>query len=157
MPNRGLEDIRGKVEKIVDSFLAVEAYLLINNSSERAITHRLAVMLENNFDEWDIDCEYNRNQDEVKRLMYAIPSEHSVEEKDVVPDIIIHERMTENNLLVVEVKKSTNHETNDKDLAKLRAFKEQLSYQNALFVRFLVGVEKPDIEHMEWVLGDMDI
>ncbi len=151
MPNRGLEDIQGKVEKIVSSFLAKEAILLIQDNAERAITHRLAVMLEKSFAEWDVDCEYNRSQHEVKRLMYAISSEHSVEERDVIPDIIIHKRNTRRNLLVIEVKKSTNPETNDRDLAKLRAFKEEHGYRNALFVRFLTGAETPDIQQMEWV------
>ncbi len=151
MPKMDKDNIRVKVEGILASFLSVEADLFINNASEQAMTHRLAVLLEKDFSEWNIDCEYNRNQDEVKRLIYAISSEHHVEAKDVVPDIIIHERMTENNLLVIEVKKSTNLETDEKDLAKLRAFKEQLGYQNAFFVRFLVGTDQPGIQHMEWV------
>lgn len=151
MPKIDLDNIRETVEEMVVSFMTEESELLVNNCAEQAITHRLAVLLERYFDEWDIDCEYNRNQDEVKRLMYAISSEHQATEKDVVPDIIVHKRMTENNLLVIEVKKSTNSEPDEKDLAKLCAFKEQLGYQNALFIRFLVGSDTPDIQRMVWV------
>ncbi|MBL3591232.1 MAG: hypothetical protein JMN24_15785 [gamma proteobacterium endosymbiont of Lamellibrachia anaximandri] len=151
MPKIDIVDIREKVEEIVILFMDEEAELLTNNSSEQAITHRLAVMLEQNFNGWNVDCEYNRNQDTIKRLRYTISPDRPIEERDVVPDIIVHKRMTENNLLVIEVKKSTNPESEAKDLAKLSAFKEQLGYQNALFIRFLVGTDKPNIQHMEWV------
>ncbi|MES9994010.1 MAG: hypothetical protein ABW098_18830 [Candidatus Thiodiazotropha sp.] len=144
-------DVRRRVEEIIAAFIEKEADLLINNSSEQAITHRLAVMLEHEFGEWHVDCEYNRDQDAVKRLKYAISPEHPVEEKDVVPDIIIHERMSPNNFIVFEVKKSTNPEPDEKDLAKLLAFKEQLGYQNACFVRFVVGPPSPAIQRLEWV------
>ncbi len=145
------ETFRERVEEVVASFLAVEAELLINNASEQAMTHRLAVLLENEFPEWNVDCEYNRDQEAVKRLKYAISSEYSVDEKDVVPDIIVHKRMTDNNLLVIEVKKSTNTEPDEKDLSKLRAFREQLGYQNAVFIRFMAGTDTPCIQDIQWI------
>jgi hypothetical protein len=54
----------------------------------------------------------------------------------VFPDIIIHKRGTDKNHVVVEVKKSTNTESDKWDMAKLRAFKEDLHYDVALFFRF---------------------
>ncbi|MBT3022050.1 MAG: hypothetical protein KUF77_09780 [Candidatus Thiodiazotropha sp. (ex Lucina aurantia)] len=146
-----MDDIREKVEKIVTAFVTEEVELLMNNSSEQAITHRLAVMLERDFNDWNVDCEYNRDQNTIKRLRYAISADRPIEERDVVPDIIVHQRMTENNLLVIEVKKSTNPEPDVKDLAKLHAFREQLGYKNALFIRFLVGADEPNVQRMEWV------
>ena len=144
-------NIREKAETVISRFLDEESQLLINNSSEQAITHRLAVLLESEFPEWDVDCEYNRDQNTVKRLMYAISPNLAVEERNVVPDVIVHKRMTSNNLLVIEVKKSTNPEPDERDIAKLNAFKEQLGYQEALFVRFLADSQTPVAQRVEWI------
>ena len=151
MTGQDQEKLRKRVEEIVASFLAVEADLLKNNASEQAMTHRLAVLLESDFPEWNVDCEYNRDQEAVKRLIYAISSNHPVEEKDVVPDIIVHKRRTDKNLLVIEVKKSTNPDPDEKDLRKLQAFREQLGYQNAVFIRFEAGTDNPCIRDMQWI------
>jgi len=146
-----MENIQKILKVVISRFLDEESQLLINNSSEQAITHKLAVLLENKFPNWNIDCEYNRDQNTIKRLMYAISPHGEVEERNVVPDIIVHKRMTSNNLLVIEVKKSTNTESDERDLAKLNAFKEQLGYQEALFVRFVTGEETPGVQRIEWV------
>jgi len=146
-----MDDVIEKCQQVIDLFLSEESLLLVNNSSEQAITHRLAVKLENAFEGWDVDCEYNRNQETIKRLMYAVSPDGLIEERNVVPDIIVHKRMTENNLLVIEVKKSTNQEPDDRDLAKLNAFKEQLGYKYALFIRFLTGSQNPSVQRLEWV------
>ena len=146
-----MDDVIEKSQQVIDLFLSEEVQLLINNSSEQAITHRLAVKLEKAFEGWDVDCEYNRNQETIKRLMYAVSPDGQIEERNVVPDIIVHKRMTENNLLVSEVKKSTNQEPDDRDLAKLNAFKEQLGYKYALFIRFVTGLQNPSIQRLEWV------
>jgi len=146
-----MEGIEEKVQEAIDAFLEREAQLLVNNSSEQAITHRLAVILEGIFDDWNVDCEYNRNQDTIKKLMYAISPHEPVEERNVVPDVIVHRRMSEDNLLVIEVKKSTNQEPDDRDILKLNAFKEQLGYENALFIRFETGSQNPGIQRQEWV------
>ncbi len=143
--------VKDRVQQIIDEFLVKESSLLLNNASEQSITHRLAVMLEGVFQNWDVDCEYNRDQSTIKKLIYAISPNEGAEERSVVPDIIIHKRMTENNFLVIEVKKSTNHEPDDRDLAKLSAFKEQLGYENALFIRFNTETEIPSVNRQEWV------
>ncbi|GAA6167229.1 hypothetical protein NBRC116591_10390 [Sessilibacter corallicola] len=48
--------------------------------------------------------------------MYAISPNEPVEERNVVPDVIVHHRMTEDNLLVIE-EKITNQESDERDLA----------------------------------------
>jgi hypothetical protein len=57
----------------------------------------------------------------------------------VFPDIIIHERNTHNNLLVIEIKKTTSKVDSKFDYAKLREFKRQYGYPYALFLRFVTG------------------
>jgi len=146
-----MASIRKTLEAIINRLLEEEEDLFINDLAEQAISHRLAVLLENEFPDWHVDCEYNRDQDTVKKLMYAISPHEQIEERNVVPDIIIHKRMTTNNLLVMEIKKSTNQEPDDRDIAKLNAFKEQLGYQEALFLRFVTGNATPGIQRLEWI------
>jgi hypothetical protein len=70
--------------------------------------------------------------------------------KRVRPDIIVHHRGEEyGNLLVIEAKKTSSQESDDFDLHKLQKFIEQLQYQYAVFLKFIVGNE-PDVE-IRWV------
>ncbi len=146
-----MENIRNTIETIILAFIDQESLLLINDSSEQSITHRLAILIENELSDWNVDCEYNRNQQTIKKLMYAISPNAPVEEKNVVPDLIVHKRMTPENLLVIEVKKSTNAESDEKDIAKLNAFKEQLGYEEALFIRFQTGEDLAGVKRKLWI------
>jgi len=44
-------------------------YLLINDVSERAITHKLAEYYQNLFPKWNVDCEYNKNLGKTKEIL----------------------------------------------------------------------------------------
>ena len=59
--------------------------------------------------------------------------------KTVFPDIIVHRRHSDDNLFVIEVKKTTNNQGDEYDLQKLGAFKQQLGYKYAAFLKFEVG------------------
>jgi len=118
-------------------------------ASERAIAHRLAFYLESelrrvglvsDFGPIVVDCEYNRHLSEGKTLATEAQAEikaivkkarHKELEADdegfyvfsIAPDILVHQRKTDaNNLLVVEVKKRSNPETEKYDLLKLELF-----------------------------------
>lgn len=75
--------------------------------NERSLTHKLAEYLQDEFPEWHVDCEYNRRHDQVKKL--RIREWHSspddTEARTVVPDIIVHRRQTDQNLIVLESRK----------------------------------------------------
>ena len=58
-----------KVKNAYLQFLKNDGYLLENDVNERSITHKFAVYLENEFSEWDVDCEYNRNGIDKKTLI----------------------------------------------------------------------------------------
>lgn len=138
------------IQQLLNDFMLEQCSLLQSDASEQAIAHQLAIKFSQNFLGWDIDCEYNRSMDTVKRLIYAVSPTGEVCERNVVPDIIIHKRRTNNNLLAIEIKKSTNREDSFKDLSKLTAFRDQLGYQNSLFIRFLTKVREPRIIELEW-------
>lgn len=138
------------IQTLLDGFVDEQAQLLENDASEQAISHQLAMKLNLHFPDWDVDCEYNRRMEVVKKLIYAVSPTGEASERNVVPDIIIHRRMTTENLLAVEIKKSTNQEQSFKDLAKLSAFRDQLGYQNSLFIRFLTGANNAGVVELDW-------
>lgn len=138
-PDPELAQIEQRVVHAADCVLEHDSYLLACDANERSITHKFAEHLQREFTEWNVDCEYNRDHHDPKRL--ALPSRSDINSDDlhaktVFPDIIIHRRGTDKNLVVIEVKKSTNPESDEWDMKKLSAFREQLGYRVALFFRF---------------------
>ncbi|MEW8348578.1 MAG: hypothetical protein AB2687_09725 [Candidatus Thiodiazotropha taylori] len=145
------DEIELKVQTAIDKLLDRDALLLQNDAAERAITAKLSCYIQEEFDDWDVDCEYNRNFHRVKRLKEICKSKNKENGASVFPDIIVHQRMTEHNFIVVEVKKTTNTESSDCDLMKLEAFREELGYEYGLFIRFKAGVESVGVEEIVWV------
>jgi hypothetical protein len=111
-----------KVVSAIREFYAREAFLLDKDAGERALTHRLAVHFEKQFPGWEIDCEFDRLGDRTLRLPRGttVSSDDHLA-KSIYPDIVVHQRAIPNNLLAVEVRKSTNHQPLEHDQHKLRA------------------------------------
>ena len=89
---------------------------------ERAIVFRFAYYLQKFLDEqglypeYNLDCEYNRNGDKPK-IIYSLG-------KNVYPDLIIHQRgSNDNNLLVMEFKTYWNVEQ-ENNIKKISTFLE---------------------------------
>lgn len=137
------EQIRKKIEIACNSFLKSDSYLLEVRVSERSMCHKLAEHLQRQFHFWHVDCEYNRNLDEIKKLR----SDSFSKDRSVFPDIIVHERGTNHNLLVIEAKCSDSsvHEINS-DMEKLRTYESSLGYKYHCFLTFPVGNERKAIE-----------
>jgi hypothetical protein len=111
-----------KVVRALGDFYTRETHLLDKDLGERALTHRLAVHLENRFPGWDVDCDYNRLGERRLRLPKAlIVSTDDDSGKSVFPDIIVHRRTVPENLLAIELRKATNHQPGEHDRHKLRA------------------------------------
>lgn len=92
--------IKEKINQIIDDFYEKDKELLeyqnqYNIISERCISFRLGIYFQKKFSKYNVDCEYNRDMDNVK----------TIDEKKVYPDIIVHNRKTFNNLIWVEIKK----------------------------------------------------
>jgi hypothetical protein len=141
-----------------------DKYLAIADVNERSISHRLAIYLEDEINEWldgwHVDCEYNRDVSsprepytkrldlyEMNQVCVSVDDEHAT---TVYPDIIVHKRGTNQNLLVIEMKKSsaTRNGRFDKE-RKLPAYKIQLGYKYAAFVHIRVG--QPIGYDWEWI------
>jgi hypothetical protein len=146
------ERVKHSVSAALAELLKHDSYLLEKDVNERSISHRLAVYLQTQFSGWHVDCEYNRNHDDVKRLQ--LESRHAtdqdIEAVTVFPDIIVHKRSTDENLLVIEMKKTTSRENCEYDIRKLRAFKSELQYRFAAFVQLETGAGKAAVRTLEY-------
>jgi len=133
-----LEDVRHRILNAIVNLYRYDKELLEVNANERSITHKLAEHLQREFPQWNVDCEYNRLGRDVKKLNLNFGSiqPDDLEAKTVFPDIIVHHRGTQENLLAIEVKKA-HAETNTNDREKLLAFAqdERYRYQFGLFLR----------------------
>jgi len=146
--------VEAKIHQAINELLAQDSLLLQLDVNERTISHQLAIYIKREFPDWDVDCEYNRNHDDIKRL--RLPRERVASDdtfaSTVFPDIIIHRRRTDENLIVIEMKKSSNPQSPKRDLLKLNAFKNQLGYKYAIFIKFSVGKDKVGLEEpISWV------
>ena len=128
------------VKNCVAQLIINDLNLLESDLNERTISSQLARYLQACFGEWHVDCEYNRNHDDPKRLK-IYPQRILREEfyrdtlgRSVFPDIIVHRRGEESNFIVMEIKKTTSSVGKEFDIMKLREFKRQLGYQYALFL-----------------------
>lgn len=139
------EEIENRIDIAVDMLKCKDLFLLQKDVNERGITHKLAEYLQQQFPEYNVDCEYNRMKNQkmddkyiTKKLNLPIVDLRSNDTtaKTVYPDIIIHKRGTENNLVVIEIKKKLSDEDKKYDINKLEAFKKQLGYKNSLFIEF---------------------
>ncbi|MGG4492908.1 hypothetical protein [Brevibacillus reuszeri] len=166
--------VRIKVNNAISKFFKRDQYLLINDLNERTIAHKLASYLQEEFIDLNVDCEYNKNIDEdngskniyvlkveAERLRKSVKKEVIIDEIlhtviSIYPDIVIHKRGENNsNLLVIEIKKSTNTTDRDYDIKKLQCYTEnssynKLQYKLGLFIEFESHVPKPKKPELIW-------
>lgn len=159
-----------KCHEAIDLLIERDSWLLENDLSEQSITHKLAEYLQFLFWPYNVDCEYNgdvrsTNQkkyiqvlkarlNHVSLLKEAEEAEPEIEHtiRAVFPDIIVHRRGThDQNLCIIEVKKSTSSVSSDYDVIKLEAYtspanENNLAYQLGIFILFGTGKKAPDIE-----------
>ena len=132
-------DIKRTVNDALRTFYLNDLYLIEHDVHECALTFRLGFYLQNLFSGWDVDCEFNRDvgsPDGIKHLPDWKNDEQSL--KDIIPDIIIHRRGTDCNLLVIEAKKNASDKERDDDIDKIKAYREEktLHYCYGLFLDF---------------------
>jgi len=137
------------IEKILENTLKklreFDFQLLESNVNERTISHKLAEYLQQNICDLTVDCEYNRHQELVKKLhiTYDNVDIADIDAKSIFPDIVIHKRNTDDeNLLVIEIKKSINNQSRDFDISKIKALtNEPYNYKFGLFLEIDVAGE----------------
>lgn len=137
------EKLYKRVSAALAAFFREDRKLLHVDASERSISHKLAEQLQKQFPQLNVDCEYNRHINSVKRLTYRYDETikpDDLEAKTVFPDIVVHKRQSdESNLLVIEIKKGDSGQRTSHDVEKLKAFTvEPYVYGIGLFLSFNV-------------------
>lgn len=136
----------------LQDLLERDEYLLKVDANERSISYRLAMYRQTRFPHYNVDCEFNPDGIDPKRIEHLPldPDSEDEDAKTVFPDIIIHRRGTDDNLLVVEIKKSTNTRSRSTDFAKLRGYKVALGFRYAAFIE-IATKDQADIQALEWI------
>ncbi|MDE0573738.1 hypothetical protein ON058_09980 [Demequina sp. B12] len=132
------EQVREGFRNAYLTVLQQDRDLLLWDSSERSLTHRLAVYLEREFPGYHVDCEYNRDRGGSARKVLSDAQGTG----RVFPDIVVHRRGGDDNVLVVEAKKWGRD--GDNDIARLEGFRRDLGYLYGAFVEFPVGPSVDD-------------
>ena len=149
--------LHAKVGNALREFFCKDDDLLCRDVNERSVTHKLAEHLQRQFKGLKVDCEYNRyGDDDPKKLVVEPGSTQTdcVDAKTVYPDIIVHERGSNcNNLLVIEVKKTSGRDASY-DKRKLRKFTDQVphgkyKYDYTLGLFLVFDVDNKVLESVE--------
>ena len=137
-------DMKSRIFTALDILYKNDSFLLGSNVHERSISHKFAEYLQQQFEGWHVDCEYNLHGIGTKRL----PREcNGIRKEYVYPDIVIHHRNTNDNLLVIEIKPRASIEVNECDNAKLVEFTRldgEYADQAGLFIGFN-GINQPQV------------
>ena len=116
-----------------------EATILAFDVGERTICACLAAILKRSLDEFSVHVEYNRHGIYPKEIKLP-DSDGVLTSARIFPDIIVHKPGDDDaNLLVVEVKKTTNRVVDELDISKLQHIKQQICYDFAVFLRLPTG------------------
>ena len=154
-------EVKYRIEVAIQIFLKNDSYLISENLSERCITHKLATYIQTLFLDYNVDCEYNRNINEIKGLKLVkdelkslgLLTKKELDEDEnyfinryVYPDIIIHKRGSNaDNLCIIEVKKDNSElEYKKYDKLKLDAYTndDSLKYSVGVFIEFFIREKK---------------
>ena len=138
------EELIDIFEKAKNEFLEKEKTIIKNDTNERTLTQKLAfytkLQLRKNikYENYSVDCEYNRKEEDIKRLKFG----KNTDKKEIYPDIIVHQRKIKNNLIAIEMKKTTSRNTDKiKDIEKLEALTDRKNdYHYTLGIYFELDI-----------------
>lgn len=150
--NKEIFELMDIFEKAKEKFLKEEKEIIEINVNERTLSARLIFHLQTlllneiyqeNYKEYSVDCEYNRRKEIVKIL----PKEYrELEKKDkqIYPDIILHQRNSEKNLMIIEMKKTYSSDEGGKNenrdrLKFLTSLRKENKYKYLLGIYFEVN------------------
>jgi hypothetical protein len=174
-------DTLTRINESIEELWEKDCWLLTEELNERCIAHKLAIYLASRFPDYQVDCEYNGDIENVERDkivgmlradIIAIGRELNVKEllhdnpwlmRHVNPDIIIHSRKTnKNNLCVLELKTRYNPPAEVRfDDLKLKAYTRPknnygMGYQLGIYLDFRRRADGVHINLTEYRNGEID-
>lgn len=118
MTEKEMKERKTLINNVAEAFRLVyknDKFLIENGLCERCIMFRFAHYLADLYPDYDVDCEYNRHKNNVKKINANTTA---------FPDVIIHTRgIDDNNFAVIELKNKTNKDVpgRENDKIKLQA------------------------------------
>ena len=140
-------DAHQHLDAAVAQFIEHDAYLIENDVNERSMTHRFAMYLQTRLPGFHVDCEYNRDGGLPKRLQArerVIVGDDDTNGTTIYPDIIVHQRGTHCNTLVIEAKKAGV--ATDPDREKILAFMTDERFKYRFGAQLIFGSRPLRIE-----------
>ncbi|MEX0287953.1 MAG: hypothetical protein AB3N14_02490 [Flavobacteriaceae bacterium] len=145
------------IQKSLDNLYSKDALLMdaAYDINERTVTHRLAIYLESYFKEFGYiaDVEYNRirgdyDSDAVGNLMGKCLNWQDNEQGSsyVYPDIIVHKRDTDDNLLLIEVKMAWKSSKKNDDLLKINKYLKEIRYRYGVYIELSENRDKSQVQ-----------
>ena len=113
-----------------------DLFLLQAHASERSIAHKLGEYLQILFPDWNVDCEYNLKGLNQKILDGISECSEQKRTDRVFPDIIVHQRNKNVNLLVIEMKHGAEDPCDIEKLKRFTAVHGEFGYKSGLFIGF---------------------
>lgn len=148
--NINFADIKQLIDNALTEFYSNDGVLLEYDTEDKAVAERCMVFrigwyMLNRMKcikklRWaDLDCEYNRNFCDPKYMYVMDTASNKYKKKNIVPDLLIHQRRSnENNLLVIEFKKGDPEpDDRNKDIQKLAYFTDpgmEYTYSYGLYI-----------------------
>lgn len=145
------KELIGIVDNAIKDFNKNEKYLIENDLSERCICARFAMYLTKalygtNYQDYSVDVEYNRGAFG-KDICAKI-----IENKRIIVDLIVHKRGYDHtngfdNLICIEMKKTTNHrgcKADEERLRKMTSYSYGFNYKLAAMI--LINMKKHCLE-----------
>ena len=134
------EKLRTIVNSAIDNFNQNEINLIKLDVSERCICAKFASYVEKSIDNpefksYNVDVEYNRNENDIKRL-----DNNNARNNGIVVDLIVHERginRPKSNLICIEMKKGYRR-LNKKKLEEDKNRLKKLTLENSEY-HYLAG------------------
>jgi len=135
---KNLNKIIISIKNSLSEIFKNDRILIDNDANERTISSSLICYLKERIKDYDIDSEYNRHGSELKTI------ESNTGQKIIIPDIVIHKRNNDrNNLVAIEIKKSTNPKRKN-DEKKLEALTKKDSYSYKFGILIILDMNSPD-------------
>lgn len=119
--------------------LLADRDLALANPSEWSITYELAVRMAPRFPGWRVSSEWDRREREEKQIAWDDEAGRRLL-KSIRPDIVVHHILKQENLLVVEAKRSSHRGNYADDVRKLVLMTKSMSVDPNFHYGYKVGL-----------------
>lgn len=133
--------IENSVNEAFGEFLRDDLERVRVKAGERSISSQFTLSISLCCPEWYVHCGYNLQRSSAKTLDLEENQRNfgPTHAREIVLDIIVHKANTCENLLAIEVKKSTTISAEKRDRHNPREFFSQRGYECAVSPSFLIG------------------